>query len=438
MRLTRLRLRWLAVVALVGLAAGGIFAAPTAALADDNGTSYPTWDQIQAAQSNETTKAAEITTVTNLINQLSTNYIAAQANAATLLSDYNNALTVYSAGLTKYQSLKEQAAAAETAAAASKQKAGALVAQMYRSNGADVSLQILLSGGSEAQDLLYKLSALGEITNTNYEIYQAAINDANLVASTASDAEAAANALAGLEADARAKYDAAAQAQTAVSAALQEQQANQTTLYAQLASLQGTTAELVSERQEGIQKEQEAAAAAAAAQQQAAAAAAANSVSSGGGSGGSTASTPSTSSSGWVNPASGYISQGYGVTSYSSFHNGIDIAASCGTAIYAAYSGTVVFSGVEPYGAQDIVIQHDGVATEYAHMLVGHRFVSTGQTVTAGQHIGDVGMTGNATGCHLHFSVYITSNWTMSMMGTHYNTTDPDEFLAERGVSAGS
>ena len=43
--------------------------------------------------------------------------------------------------------------------------------------------------------------------------------------------------------------------------------------------------------------------------------------------------------------------------------------------------------------------------TAYAHMT--RRLVSAGQTVAAGQQVGTVGSTGNSTGPHLHFEVYV-------------------------------
>ncbi len=56
-----------------------------------------------------------------------------------------------------------------------------------------------------------------------------------------------------------------------------------------------------------------------------------------------------------------------------------------------------------------IVIEHqiDGqtVATAYAHMWQSGILVAAGDRVTAGQHIGDVGSSGNSTGPHLHFEV---------------------------------
>ncbi len=89
------------------------------------------------------------------------------------------------------------------------------------------------------------------------------------------------------------------------------------------------------------------------------------------------------------------------------FHEGCDISAPEGTAIYAADDGKVVYSGdrIRGYGNM-IVIKHAGnLSTVYAHNRTN--LVSEGDFVRRGQKIAEVGKTGNATGCHLHFEVRV-------------------------------
>lgn len=89
-------------------------------------------------------------------------------------------------------------------------------------------------------------------------------------------------------------------------------------------------------------------------------------------------------------------------------HKGIDIGASYGTPIYAAANGYVVSAVGDGYynGGRGsyVIIQHDdGLETYYYHM--SYVYAYAGQYVTAGDLIGEVGMTGEAYGNHLHFEV---------------------------------
>lgn len=88
-------------------------------------------------------------------------------------------------------------------------------------------------------------------------------------------------------------------------------------------------------------------------------------------------------------------------------YNGIDIGVPTGTAIYAAAGGTVIISRNSGWngGYGDyIVISHDnGVQTLYGHL--SRTVVQTGARVEQGDIIGYSGMTGKATGPHLHFEV---------------------------------
>lgn len=85
-------------------------------------------------------------------------------------------------------------------------------------------------------------------------------------------------------------------------------------------------------------------------------------------------------------------------------HNGVDLSADTGTAIYAAYNGTVVTSTYNSSAGNYIIIDHgSGLMTVYMHC--SKLLVSVGDTVSKGQTIGLVGSTGNSTGPHLHFSV---------------------------------
>lgn len=108
-------------------------------------------------------------------------------------------------------------------------------------------------------------------------------------------------------------------------------------------------------------------------------------------------------------PVRGSISSAYGwrthpVYGTEGFHEGIDIAASLGAKVAAAATGKVTFVGWSGDYGRLIVIDHGGgVETAYGHL--NDYNVSTGNSVVAGQIVGYVGESGNATGPHLHFEV---------------------------------
>jgi murein DD-endopeptidase MepM/ murein hydrolase activator NlpD len=93
------------------------------------------------------------------------------------------------------------------------------------------------------------------------------------------------------------------------------------------------------------------------------------------------------------------------VRGFSWYHNGDDISAPNGNPIRAAQSGLVTWAGWTNTGfGYSIVISHCyNLATLYGHMQALN--VKAGDYVTPGQIIGLEGMTGWATGPHLHFSV---------------------------------
>lgn len=94
--------------------------------------------------------------------------------------------------------------------------------------------------------------------------------------------------------------------------------------------------------------------------------------------------------------------------------NGTDIAAPCGSEVYAAQSGVVVESldGWNSGYGNYIIIRHpNGIYTLYGHLSL--RVVEIGDEVEKGELIGYVGNTGytvGPTGCHLHFEVRGGSN----------------------------
>ena len=120
-------------------------------------------------------------------------------------------------------------------------------------------------------------------------------------------------------------------------------------------------------------------------------------------------------SGGYLWPLSGYtrVSSPFGYRNCpyhgQELHGGCDVPAPSGTPIRAAKSGVVVVSTYgSSYGNYVVIAHGDGSRTMYAHQ--SQRAVSAGETVSQGQTIGYVGSTGNSTGPHLHFELWLNSS----------------------------
>lgn len=133
------------------------------------------------------------------------------------------------------------------------------------------------------------------------------------------------------------------------------------------------------------------------------------------------------------------ITQYFGNTSFSTAnpqiyngagHNAIDIGMPSGTPVLAALSGTVLATGntdSQPgcysFGKWIMLKHANGLATLYSHLSsIG---VSRGEAVATGQSIGNSGMTGYATGPHLHFGVYASAGVQITTLGAYRAATTP-------------
>jgi murein DD-endopeptidase MepM/ murein hydrolase activator NlpD len=115
--------------------------------------------------------------------------------------------------------------------------------------------------------------------------------------------------------------------------------------------------------------------------------------------------------SGWAKPTNGWLSSGFGnrfhpVHRRNILHAGVDLAAPTGTPIIASRGGIVIHAGwIRGYGHTVMIDHGSGVTTLYAHMSAYS--VEEGQYIAQSGRVGLVGMTGTATGPHLHFEVRI-------------------------------
>ncbi len=112
-----------------------------------------------------------------------------------------------------------------------------------------------------------------------------------------------------------------------------------------------------------------------------------------------------------IKPTRGWFTSQFGYrldpfTGKPQMHNGIDMAASPGTPVYAPASGIISYVGYEQGYGKIVSIDHGfGVVTRYAHN--SQTFVEVGQKVKRRDVISAVGSTGRSSGPHLHYEVRI-------------------------------
>lgn len=324
---------------------------------------------------------------------------AIYARIDTLQNELNEARSA----LEEAQNASEEAKAAMEDAASRADVATARQAELQEQLGKRVAT-MYRSGSTSFLDVLFGSSSFQEfLTNMDY-CNRVAAKNAELVAETKSVREEAQSAKAEYENQKR-----IADEQVALSTELVAQvESTQSELVAQAGQITSEIAEIEAEEEAAAEAAAAAAAEAAAAQQE---------IDSGSGSdydGGAGESYDSGNGQ-FCNPCpEGTLSSGFGYRDFdSSFHKGIDLAASEGTPYYAAESGTVIYAtydgGYNGGAGNWIVISHgNGLVTKYMHSSAV--YVSVGEYVTRGQNIGAVGNTGDSYGAHLHFQVELNGS----------------------------
>lgn len=92
-------------------------------------------------------------------------------------------------------------------------------------------------------------------------------------------------------------------------------------------------------------------------------------------------------------------------------HNGVDVAAPTGSAVYSPVAGTVHGVYAHPSGGKTLIIGSKDGALRFGFChLSGYR-VAIGDVVSRGQCVARSGNTGRTTGPHLHFTVKCGGRW---------------------------
>ena len=388
--------RALAIIAVIGAVVAASIAW-TPAYADE----YPTWDEVNAARNDAAHAEA-------LVKQIEAALVVLKAEAARTAADaeakgivYQEADQAYQEQVLETVNLQAQADAATALAEQSAQQAGQLAAQLMR--GGDLTVNLLVGTGS-TEDLLGNLEMSNRVGVQSSLILEQALQDKNSAQALTDKANEAKIIREELKVAAEAAFQLAQAAATAAAAAYETEQVRQTEMQAQLVVLKERRAATEADYLAGVKARW----------------------------GADASNVGYISETGWTAPVAGRITDPFGMrlhpfTGGWRLHGGTDLAAGCGTPIYAATGGTVVYAG--PYGTYGnwVLIDHGGgVQTGYAHIMNGGILVGVGQSVGPGTNIARVGTTGSSTGCHLHFEVRVGGV-----------QTDAQVYLSQQGIKLG-
>jgi murein DD-endopeptidase MepM/ murein hydrolase activator NlpD len=124
--------------------------------------------------------------------------------------------------------------------------------------------------------------------------------------------------------------------------------------------------------------------------------------------------TPPTPTVAGVFPVQGPYSFGgpdlrFGAPRNGHTHQGQDVLAASGTPIVAPLSGSILWKGNQPGAAGIYLVEHGSDGRDYVFMHIKRAtvLVTVGEAVAAGQQLAQVGATGDASGPHLHFEIWV-------------------------------
>ena len=243
--------RLIAAFALVAIALTGqvVVAAPSPAFAAD----YPTWQEVQAAKRDTAAGAAAVKQITALIAQLAANVEATRLEAERRTEELFVAQQKYDDAVQRAATIQAEADASAAEAAEAERNAGQVAAQLYRTGGSDLGVNLFLeAGNSGATDvLLSKLGNMSKMVERTSGIYEAAQEKGNSAQSLSDQAEVARGEREKLRVAAEEALAAAQAAQAAAEAALAESEAKKIELDQQLKFLKDAEAKTTAAYQEG-------------------------------------------------------------------------------------------------------------------------------------------------------------------------------------------
>jgi hypothetical protein len=227
---------------LVVVLAGTVWLAPAGAAESDPTGDYPSWEDVQAAKQTEAGKAAEISRISGLLDDLQATSETLGTAAVQSAAHYALSSSALQAAGARVEALAAQTSQANAELAQHRKELGALAAQSYKTGGTAMGFFVALDAihtnsvqglnvvqivGDKTAGLVAKAEAAGKIT-----------------ASLAARETAARVERERLSLEARANLESAQSAQEAMARQIAESQQHSGELTAQLASLKGTTADV--------------------------------------------------------------------------------------------------------------------------------------------------------------------------------------------------
>jgi murein DD-endopeptidase MepM/ murein hydrolase activator NlpD len=381
--------------------AGVVTSAPTSVSATAV-TDYPTWQEVAKAQRDEKAAKKAVARIKALLATLAAEVERTQKDAEAKGAIYEETQAAFDAQAYITEQLQTQADDAQAKAEESKKKAAAMLAELSKTGGGDLTASLLASSQSgDADGLLYRLGAMDQYTERSEDVYTQAIQEQNNAEALTAQADVAKKKLEELRQAAKEAFEVAQAAAKAAQEKQAEQEANKAVLERQLEVLVEKRKATQADYLAGVKERWGANAGGAISEQ------------------------------GWARPSSGYVSSPFGMRYHPIYHqwilhNGVDIAGQgCGATIYAAHSGVVTYAGPNGTLGNYVQIQHsNGISSGYGHIMPGGIHVYIGQHVDPGQPIARVGTTGASTGCHLHFMIRINGI-----------VTNPVPFMRSRGIT---
>jgi len=215
---------------------------------------YPSWEEVQAAKTNEATKAAEVQRIQGLIQSLTGDVARTRTAADQAAGAFYTAQQEYFDASIRADTLQSQADVEAQNATDAANKAGRIAAQLYRNGGDTTSLELFFSGSAAtADDLLSRLGVMDKLLERNQAVYAAALTARDAAQSRTDQAVVARDERDRLQQVAEQKMLESQQAADAAQAALDAQTLYLGELQAQLAALEDTTAKTIADYQAGVE-----------------------------------------------------------------------------------------------------------------------------------------------------------------------------------------